>query len=115
MRRFIQGWCGVMAVIPFDFNKKRELEAAEIAFASIHGFLIPENQPGWADDVFIPGNACYESYLEAQGICLRLQERLGTIGEDPDLVALTDHMAAYGKQLALEMFFCGIRYQKAIE
>ena len=103
-----------MQVIPFDFSKKREAEAAETAFESIHGFLIPECQPVWAEDIFLPGHPCYESYLEAQNICIRLQERLGAIGEDPDLAALMDHMAAYGKQLALEMFFCGIRYQKNI-
>lgn len=104
-----------MAVIPFDFNKKRELEAAEIAFASIHGFLIPENQPGWADDVFIPGNACYEAYQKALYFRDRIQNRLSAPGEDQDLAALMDHMETYGMQLALEMFLCGIRYQKTAE
>ena len=101
-----------MEIIPFDFAQKREQEMAEAVFDTIHGFLMPDQQVCWAEDIFVPGHPCHEEYRKALEVCLRLQERLDITGEDRDLVELMDHMAAYGKQLSLEMFRHGMEYQK---
>lgn len=103
-----------MAVIPYDFADKRDQEMAEAVFETIHGFLEPEYQVSWAEDIFVPGHPCHEEYEKARNVCQRLQERLGSTCEDRDLVELMDHMAAYSKQLALEMFRCGMNYQKML-
>jgi len=104
-----------MEIIPFDFARNREQEMAETVFETIHGFLEPEYQVSWAEDIFVPGHSCHEEYEKARKVCQRLQERLGITCEDRDLVELMDHMAAYGKQLSLEMFRCGMEYQKQMD
>ena len=103
-----------MAVIPYDFAERREREMAEAVFETIHGFRNPGYQVSWAEDIFVPGHPCHEQYCKACDSRDRILKRLGVAGEDRDLVELMDHMMAYGKLLALEMFRCGRYCQQMI-
>ena len=97
-----------MEIIQFDLTGRGQPDIAKTVYDSLHGFLIPACSLPWVEPVFRPGHPSHDSYEQM----LQIKDRLA---EDADLDALVDHVLAYSKSIALEMFRCGQQYQKMLE
>ena len=79
-------------------------------YDSLMGQLLPEYALDWVEEIFIPGNACYDEYAQMLEAYQRVCRRLGNTEEDADLEIIVNSLLAHGKELALAMFRCGMRY-----
>lgn len=79
-------------------------------YDSLMGDLVPEYALDWVEEIFVPGNACYEEYSQMLDAYQRVCRRLGTAEEDADLEIIVNSLLAHGKELALAMFRCGVQY-----
>ena len=66
----------------------------------------------WVRPIFVPGNPCFEAYSDMHRACERLRERLDAADEDPDVEEIIEKLLAHGKIVAMEMFACGMYYQR---
>ena len=76
---------------------------------------LEEDAIPWVNPIFVPENPCFESYADMLNAYERLRERLQTAEEDPDVEEIIDKLLEHGKLLAMEMFSCGMRYQKMLD
>lgn len=88
------------------------MDMAERVYETLLCVLEKQYYVPWAEPVFVPGNPCFESYCDMHKAYERLLRRLGAVDEDPDAEEMIDCLLEHGRLLAMEMFRCGMIYQK---
>ena len=87
----------------------------EHVYDSLLGHLIPECRIPWVENIFVPGNPCYQQYSDMHDAYAHLRDRLGVKDEDQDAEIMINSLIAYGKIVALKMFEYGRAYQKMLD
>lgn len=88
------------------------MDISEQIYETLQNTLESEYCGPWVQPVFIPGHPCFEAYCNMMKAYERLRIRLGEADDDTDVEEIINNLLAYGKLVAMEMFLCGIQYQK---
>lgn len=104
-----------MEIIQFDLSGRGQPDLAETVYESLLGLLLPDCALPWVENIFVPGQPCYESYETMRTAYSRLLLRLEEIDEDPDAEEIIDALLTYSKIIGLEMFRYGTAYQKILD
>ena len=100
-----------MELIQFDLTGRGQPDIAETVYDSLQGFLLPACSLPWVETVFCPGHPSHDHYEQM----LDIKEQLAEVYEERDLEAMVDHVLAYSKAIALEMFRYGRIFQKQLD
>lgn len=85
------------------------MERVDAVYDILWGLLEEEYQINGVDDLFAPGMVCAEYYERMLMACGRLNERLGSRGEDRDVECVVDCLLAICREVGKEMYACGKR------
>lgn len=104
-----------METIHTNAYEKNCQDITETVYDSLCGQLIPEYHLPWVEDIFVPGHPCYENYAQMRRAYEHLLERLNEVDEDQDAENMINHLMAYGRIIAMEMFKYGRKYQQMLD
>ena len=77
---------------------------AEDIYATLLGYLVPEESMAWVEPIFVPGHPCYDAYDQMHAAYARLRQRLGVTDEDLDVETIISCLLDYCKYVGLKMF-----------
>ncbi|MBR2889390.1 MAG: hypothetical protein IKC09_03850 [Oscillospiraceae bacterium] len=83
----------------------------EIYYTLIGEMVSGAEVPG-VNNLFVPGSECYRLFDEQYHARDRLLERLGVMGEDPDLETVIANGEQIQMILAMEMFRLGLHFRE---
>lgn len=87
-------------------------EMPELVYETLCDYLIPEYRLPWVENLFLPGQPCYENYSAVSAAYERLRERLGVKNEDVDVEVIINSLLATEHIVAQKMFEYGRVYEK---
>lgn len=83
-----------------------ETEISGLVYDSLMGQLLPEYRLAWVEDIFVPGNPCFEAYKTV---------REAFPPSEPEDDRHLDALLEYSRIVATEMFEYGRKYQKMMD
>ena len=100
---------GIHKMTPAEMLKYFPYEAPieEQVYDSLMGFLIPECTLDWVENIFVPGQPCYESYHKMSVAYDRLLDRLGLVDEDRDAEVMVSSLIEHARIIGYKMFEYG--------
>ena len=89
-----------------------EDETKVLFYETLLNTLESECSIPWVEPIFVPRHPCFENYRDMSNAYERLRLRSGVTDEILEVEEMIDHLLEHGRLLAMEMFRCGMRYQK---
>jgi len=81
-------------------------------YETLTGSLNPVYHVPWAENIFVPGHPCFETYSRMLDAYARLLVRLNEKDEDEDVEVIVDSLLQHGRIIALEMFCYGRKFER---
>lgn len=90
-------------------------ELRELIYETLLDVLVPAYRLPCVENLFAPGQPCYENYNDVLDAYERLRERLGVENDDEDVEIIITSLLSMGKTVALKMFDYGTLFEKMQE
>lgn len=83
------------------------MELVDAVYDTLWGLLEKEYEVEGVKDLFTPGTICADHYEQMLMACDRLNQRLGSKGEDRDVELVVDSLLTICRVVGKEMYACG--------